>query len=67
MSNAKAKYGETALIWAARNNSYEVEKLLIEKGADVNAKTKGGATALAMAQDKGHSEIVALLKNHGAR
>src|SRR5262245_3529170 len=38
----------------------------LEKGADVNAKTRYGATALTFAADKGHVEIVKLLISRGA-
>ena len=33
-------YGMTALHWAAFNNHVEVAKLLLQHGADVNAKNK---------------------------
>jgi ankyrin repeat protein len=41
--------------------------LLLDNGADVDARTKDGTTALKIAQEKGHKEIVALLKAHGAK
>jgi ankyrin repeat protein len=46
-------------------NDVEVLKLLLEKGADVNAKSRDGWTALNRAQRRGASEIVELLKAHG--
>jgi len=42
-------------------------KLLIDRGADVNARSRGGYTALKYAVDRGHKEIVKLLKEAGAR
>ena len=45
----------------------ETVKALIELGADVNAKHKNGATALMAAAGQGHTEIVDILKQAGAR
>jgi ankyrin repeat protein len=41
-------------------------ELLLESGADVNAKDHGGTTALALAQAKNRSELVELLRSYGA-
>ena len=38
----------------------------LDKGADVNAKSRYGATALTFAADKGHAEVVKLLLDRGA-
>ena len=38
----------------------------LDKGADVNAKTRYGATALTFAADRGHIEVVKLLISRGA-
>ena len=38
-----------------------------DNGADINTKNKDGYTALDLARDKGHTEIVELLKKHGAK
>ena len=50
-----ARAGDAARVTAA-----------LEKGADVNARTRYGATALTFAADKGHLEIVKLLVSRGA-
>jgi len=42
-------------------------KLLLAKGADVNAKNNKGETALSIAREKSFSDIVKLLKGAGAR
>ena len=42
-------------------------KALLAAGADVNAKEKEGWTALMLAAEKGHTEIVQLLKQAGAK
>ena len=56
--------GMTPLVRAAQVNKIELVKLLIEAGADVNAK--GRITALTKAAEGGHLEVVRLLLNHGA-
>lgn len=64
----KDKYGFTALVWAAGKGNTEIVKLLLSKGADVNAKDKAvyGGTALMAAANRGHTEIVKLLLSKGA-
>ena len=52
---AAARAGDTSRVAAA-----------LEKGADVNAKTRYGATALTFAADKGHIDVVKLLISRGA-
>jgi outer membrane protein assembly factor BamB len=52
---AAARAGDTARVTAA-----------LDKGADVNVKTRYGATALTFAADKGHIEVVKLLIARGA-
>jgi len=43
------------------NGYKEVVELLLENGADVNAKNKDGMTALMYAAEKGYKEVVELL------
>ncbi len=52
---AAARAGDAARVTAA-----------LDKGADVNAKTRYGATALTFAADRGHVDIVKLLIGRGA-
>ena len=52
---AAARAGDVARITAA-----------LDKGADVNTKTRYGATALTFAADKGHLDAVKLLLSRGA-
>lgn len=55
------------LHWAAINNRYAVCKLLIERGADVNAKGGDSVSTPAMwAAQRGHYYIVNLLLRNGA-
>jgi len=57
----------TALHGAADQGRRDIAELLIAKGADVNAKESDGKTALSLAKEKGHDEIVELLRKHGAK
>jgi Ankyrin repeats (3 copies) len=66
-TDAKFRYDRTALSFAAEQGSVEIVKILLERGADVNAKdTFHNVTAMSWALDKGHVEIVRLLLDKGA-
>jgi ankyrin repeat protein len=66
--NAKTKTGDTALMKVAmKNGGTEIARILLNNGADVNLKNDEGWTALMLASEKGHIEIVNLLRHHGAR
>jgi tetratricopeptide (TPR) repeat protein len=56
----------TALIWAASENRLEIAKLLIDRGADLNALGKNGWTALGCAAAEGYGDMVDLLISKGA-
>jgi ankyrin repeat protein len=58
--------GITALMFAARENSLESVRILIEKGADVNAAMANGTTPLLMAILNGHFEVANFLLDRGA-
>lgn len=60
-------YGASALITAAYFNRPEVLKLLISKGADVNAKNNWGDTALSFSKQLRYSEIQKILEEAGAK
>ena len=66
--NAKEnECGQTPLHRAAEEGHIAVAELLIANGADLNAKDNQSRTSLWLAKDKGHTEIVELLKKHGAK
>ncbi|MBQ7607277.1 MAG: ankyrin repeat domain-containing protein, partial [Desulfovibrionaceae bacterium] len=62
---AKNEDGHTPLHWAAGNGHTEVAKLLIDKGADLNAKDKGGIMPLHWAAAYGRTEVAKLLIDKG--
>lgn len=65
--NAKTEYGATALSYACDKGHTAIVRLLLERGADANARdTFYGATPITWASMKGHSEIVGLLLDKGA-
>ncbi len=51
---------------ASSKGNIEVVKVLLDKGADANAKNKDGGTALMLAAQDGNLEVVKLLKARGA-
>ena len=57
----------SGLMAAALEGRTETVKALIEAGADVNAKDMNGDTALTWAAGPGHTEIVEILRQAGAR
>ena len=58
--------GATPLILAAEENRVAVAELLIAHGADVSIADRDGYTALTQAWAKMRTEMVRLLKRHGA-
>jgi ankyrin repeat protein len=59
-------YGRTPLIAAAREGHAAVAELLIDEGADVNARQITGHTSLQQAAWRGHLDVVELLISRGA-
>jgi ankyrin repeat protein len=60
----------TALMLASQNGHNGIVNALLDKGADVNAKTNkanNDETALSLARFKGHDDIVKLLLEKGAK
>jgi len=57
----------TKLHLACRQDNKDMVEYLISKGADLNAKNNRGQTTLDIATNRGHTEIVELLKKHGAK
>jgi len=59
--------GYTPLMFAARDNHEELAKLLINKGANANARGENGKTPLALAEENGYTAMVELLKANGGK
>ncbi|MCS5632022.1 MAG: ankyrin repeat domain-containing protein [Pirellulaceae bacterium] len=60
-------YAGTPLHFAAFRGRKEVAELLINEGADVNAKNQADATPLDKAIEKNRDETVSLLRKHGGK
>ena len=58
--HARSKNGETALMYAA-NSTAENVKVLLDAGADVNAREEAGLTSLMLAARYGTAENVKVL------
>ena len=57
----------TPLHRAAANGHSNIVQILLAKGADTNARDNKDRTALGLAKEKGHTEVVELLRKHGAK
>jgi len=64
--NQQTPSGNTALMYAARNNHLEAVKLLLEVGTNPHIKTERGNTARTFAEKAGHRHVVELLAIHSA-
>jgi cytohesin len=64
--NAKDNWDWTPLHSAVYGHK-DIVELLIAKGANVNARDGDSRTPLRYAQDNGYTEIVNLLRQHGAK
>jgi len=58
--------GMTPLLYACKANNFELVKMLVEYGANVQTKDKNGSTALSIARMNGNSQIADFLLEKGA-
>ena len=59
--------GVTPLHSAAHNGQTKLAKLLIDRGAEINAKMDNGRTPLFMAEEKDFTETAELIKQSGGQ
>jgi ankyrin repeat protein len=62
--HASNKHGWTPLNRAAWNGHYSLAKILLSAQADSNQIDSAGNKARALAEEKGHTDIVSLLDEH---
>jgi ankyrin repeat protein len=62
----ESQAGQTALMWAAAEKHPEIAKVLIDHGADINARTKTGFTALTFAAQSGDVKSAEMMIAAGA-
>jgi len=60
------RYGQSALMLAARRGSFEAARLLVNAGADLDITAKYGLSAIMLAVVNGHESIARLLLSAGA-
>jgi ankyrin repeat protein len=58
--------GDTLLMMAASRNDGAAVRLLLERGAGVDRRSRSGATALMRAAERGALEVARILLDHGA-
>ena len=58
--------GMTPLLYACKWNNFEIARLLVENGANVNSRAVDGSTVLTIASTNGNNEMYNYLIEHGA-
>jgi len=58
--------GMTPLLYASKWNNFEIVKLLVESGANINIQAVNGDTALSIARKNNNDKIYNYLMEHGA-
>jgi uncharacterized protein len=64
--HAAGDHSKTGLHWAAKNDRLEVARVLLDAGADIEARTCWGASPLDWAATMGSSRVAQLLLSRGA-
>ena len=58
--------GMSPLMYASRTGNFELVQLLLDRGANINARNREGNTAYSLAEINGHAEVGAYLLGRGA-
>jgi len=66
LARVAGEYGKTGLHWAAETDQAEAARILIDAGADIEARTSWGATPLEWAATMGSLRVADLLLSRGA-
>jgi ankyrin repeat protein len=66
IEDAANKAGAAPLMVAAEENQVALVELLIARGADINQPESHGFTPITRAGFKGHTDVIRVLKRHGA-
>ena len=67
VNTRQAGSGKAALHWAAERGHEACAQLLLQHGAEVDARTREGWSALFFAARMGHTHVIRLLRGAGAR
>jgi peptidoglycan/LPS O-acetylase OafA/YrhL len=66
INEPEGQYGVTPIAWAALAGDAESVRILLDHGADLNARNRDGSTALHSAAFLGRTDVVQLLLERGA-
>ena len=66
-TEARDKRGLTPLLWTTFGGNAQAAAVLLSGGADINAKGRDGRTSLEMAKISLNQEMIALLRERGAK
>lgn len=66
LARAVGAHGKTGLHWAAEHDRVDIARLLVDAGADLDARTSWGATPLAWAATMGSNGVPHVLLESGA-
>jgi len=64
--NTSGKSGNTALMWASYYGNIDAVQYFLENEADFTIRNDNGDTALSLARNAGYTDVVLLLRTHGA-